>query len=99
MSFFNLSVHQTYTCISDDDLDAVIMEVQEKFPNWGNRLMYGYLITSRIRVPFHRVRESQRRVDPEGSFMRKLRYLNRRQYMVPGPQWLWHIDGNHKLIR
>ena len=61
MSSFNLSVHQTYTSISDDDLDVVIMEVQEKFPNWGNRLMYEYLITSRIRVPFHRVRESQRR--------------------------------------
>ena len=76
MSSFNLSVHQTYTCISDDDLDAVIMEVQEKFPNWGNCLMYGYLITSRIRVPFHRVRKSQRCVDPEGSFMRKLRYLH-----------------------
>ena len=61
--------------------------------------MYEYLISLRIRVPFHRVRECQSRVDPEGSFMRKLKYLNRRQYTVPGPQWLWHIDGNHKLIR
>lgn len=43
MSSFNLFVDQTYTAICDDDLDAVIMEVQEKFPNWGNRLMYGYL--------------------------------------------------------
>ena len=75
---FNLSVRQTYTPMSDDDLDRIIMEAQERFPNWGNRLMYGYLISLRIRLPFHRVRESQRRVDPEGSFMRKLQYLNRR---------------------
>lgn len=33
--------------------------------------------------------------------MRRLRLhvLRRRQYSVPGPNALWHIDGNHKLIR
>lgn len=33
--------------------------------------------------------------------MRRLRLhvLRRRQYSVPGPNSLWHIDGNHKLIR
>ena len=50
-------------------------------------------------MPFHRVREAQAHIDPEGSFIRRLRFLNRRRYSVPGPQWLWHIDGNHKLIR
>jgi len=99
MASSNLSVRQTYTSISDDELDRLIMEVQERFPNWGNHLMYGYLIPPNIRLQFRRVRESQRRVDPEGSFMYKLQFLNRRRYMVPGPQWLWHIDGNHKFIR
>ncbi len=44
-----------------------------------NRQMYGYLSAiSAIRVPFHNVRESQQRVDPEGSVMRRLlRILNR----------------------
>ncbi|KAL2076327.1 hypothetical protein ACEWY4_028079 [Coilia grayii] len=27
------------------------------------------------------------------------RTLRRRQYSVPGPNCMWHIDGNHKLIR
>lgn len=33
--------------------------------------------------------------------MRRLRLqvLRWRQYSVPGPNSLWHIDGNHKLIR
>ena len=61
--------------------------------------MYGHLISLGIRVPFYRVRELQRRVDPEGSMMRRLNNLRRRSYSVPGPQHLWHIDGNHKLIR
>ena len=28
-----------------------------------------------------------------------MRVINRRHYHVAGPQCLWHIDGNHKLIR
>ncbi|XP_057186595.1 uncharacterized protein LOC130552378 [Triplophysa rosa] len=42
-----------------------------------------------------------RRVDPQGVLMRSLQ-LNprrRRKYSVPGPNSLWHIDANHKLIR
>ena len=29
----------------------------------------------------------------------RLQQTQRRKYSVPGPQHLWHIDGNHKLIR
>ena len=29
----------------------------------------------------------------------EMRVINRRHYHVAGPQCLWHIDGNHKLIR
>lgn len=48
-----------------------------------------------------RVQECMRRVDPQGVLMRSLQ-LNprrRRKYSVPAPNSLWHIDGNHKLIR
>jgi hypothetical protein len=41
------------------------------------------------------------RVDPEGILLRALEMntIRRRQYSVAGPLSLWHIDGNHKLIR
>ncbi|KAF1389905.1 hypothetical protein PFLUV_G00052430 [Perca fluviatilis] len=41
------------------------------------------------------------RVDPGAIFMRRLtlQTARRRQYNVPAPNSLWHIDGNHKLIR
>ena len=96
MSEYNLSIRNTYSTISDAELDAI---VQQQFHGWGNRQLYGSLVAHGIRVPHQRVRESQRRVDPEGSMMRRLHHVQRRQYCVHGPQHLWHIDGNHKLIR
>ena len=98
MSDYNLSIRATYYPITDEELDEVITTLQQQFPNWGNRQMYGYLLHCGMRVQFHRVRESQSRIDPEGSMMRRL-VLRRRSYFVPGPQHLWHVDGNHKLIR
>lgn len=99
MSSYNLSIRSTYSPMSDDQLDELVATVQQQFPNWGNRQMYGHLLSRGIRVPFSRVRESQSRVDPEGCMLRRLRNLRRRTYSVQGPQHLWHIDGNHKLIR
>lgn len=34
-----------------------------------------------------------------GVEQRKKSALKRRVYSVPGPNALWHMDGNHKLIR
>ena len=99
MTCFGLSVRETYSQISDDELEDLVREIQQDHPNWGNRLMYGCLLAKGIQLPHQRVREVQSRIDPEGSIMRRLRFLNRRKYSVRGPQWLWHMDGNHKLIR
>ena len=82
--------------MSDADLDAIVAEILLQFPTCGNRQMLGYLLARGVRV---RVREAQRRVDPSGSVMRRLFSINRRTYQVNGPLALWHIDGNHKMIR
>ncbi len=39
------------------------------------------------------------RCNPNGSNVRRLRVLNRREYSVPAPRSLYHVDGHHKLIR
>ena len=41
------------------------------------------------------------RTDPSGILLRvsQLIVVNRRHYNVPGPRSLWHLDGNHNLIR
>ena len=99
MSDYGLSVHDTYASMSDEELDEMVSEVNGSFPTWGVRQMYGHLISLGIRLQYHRVRESLRHIDPNGSFLRRLHCVSRRRYSVPGPRSLWHIDGHHKLIR
>ena len=61
--------------------------------------VYSQLLTRNIRVTHLAVRNAMHRIDPQGVAMRWLQLVPRRSYNVPGPLSLWHIDGNHKLIR
>ena len=90
-----------YTALSDDELDEVVRAICHEFPNCGVRRMQWFLLHRGIRVQWERVRESLRRNDPEGVLLRSLQrtFINRRAYSVAGPLSLWHMDGNHKLIR
>ena len=99
MSEYDLSVHALYAQLSNRELDDIVRDIQTQFPTCGNRQMQGHLLSCGIRVQQYRVRESQRRIDPSGSILRGLRVIFRRRYEVDGPSALWHIDGNHKLIR
>nr|XP_040039706.1 uncharacterized protein LOC120823631 isoform X2 [Gasterosteus aculeatus aculeatus] len=90
-----------YSAVNDEELDHIVSEIHRSHPNTGYKLMRGHLNARGVRVPISRLQESLRRVDAEGVYMRRLRLrvLRRRQYFVPGPNSLWHIDGHHKLIR
>ena len=99
LSKYGISISAQYSTVSDNQLDDIVAEIQQQFPLCGNRQMLGHLLARGLRVQQIRVREAQRRVDPEGSVMRRLRTINRRSYSVAAPRNLWHIDGNHKLIR
>ena len=93
LSEYRISISAQYSTVSDDQLVA---EIQQQFPLCGNRQMLGHLLARGLRVQQIRVREgsgAQRRVDPEGSVMRRLRTINRRSYCVVAPRSLWHIDG------
>ena len=73
--------------------------IQDMFPNAGYRRVQSQLCLSGIKVSQLRVRESMQRTDPEGVATRWLALTPRATYCVSGPLALWHIDGNHKLIR
>lgn len=51
------------------------------------------------KVQRFRLRVCLKRLDSYGISERKRRRLKRRVYNVIGPNHLWHIDTNHKLIR
>lgn len=41
-----------------------------------------------------------RELDPDGIAKRTFRQnhnCSHGQYIVPGPNWVWHVDGYHKL--
>ncbi len=99
MNSFGISMRDTYADLTNSELQTLVAGIQSEHPMCGNRHMRGHLIARGFRVQQYRIREVQRAVDPEGSAMRKLHTINRRSYSVPGPRSLWHIDGNHKLIR
>ena len=84
--------------LDDDELDTLVREIQYQFPVCGNRQMQLQLLVRGVQVQQHRIRESQRRVDPQGSVLRWLHAIQRRVYKVAAPRSLWHIDSNQKLI-
>lgn len=96
---FGITVRSTYSTFDDRQLDSIVSEVQRHYPNCGYRLLRGHLAAMGHRVQESRIRDSLRRVDPIGVMSRWIHSIQRRTYSVPGPNMLWHIDGNHKLIQ
>lgn len=88
-----------FTVISDEDLDREIDHITREFPHCGEGMVKQILLTKNIKVQRWRLRESLHRVDDEGIACRRRGRLQRRVYHVQGPNHLWHIDTNHKLIR
>ena len=101
MHEFGLSVRSSYSTITDAELDLAVESILRSFPNAGYKRMSGFLTSRGLHVQQNRIRSSMRRVDPQGCLLRSLEMntLHRRCYRVYGPLALWHIDGNHKLIR
>ena len=101
MNDFGLSARDSYSTLTDQELDELITVIQRDFPNAGSKRMTGLLRARDVNVQQTRIRQSMRRVDPEGTLLRALemKTICRRKYSVAGPLSLWHIDGNHKLIR
>ena len=99
MAEYNMTVRLCYSDIADEDLVQTVREIKEQFSNCGYRMMDGLLRQRGIRVQQMRLREVMHNTDPNGTVVRFTDLIQRRKYHVPGPQSLWHIDGNHKLIR
>ena len=96
---FGIQGPREYSTIDDDELDGYVQGIQNAFPGCGEKLMEGHLAAQGLKVQRRRVRESIHRTDPVGVAIRRSLAILRRRYHVPHPNSLWHIDGNHKLIR
>ena len=101
MARYGCRQRSVYSTITDDELDNLLSTIISENPQTGYKRMIGYLKVRHIIVQEKRLREAMRRVDPEGDLSKslQLKVISRRKYKVKGTNSLWHIDGNHKLIR
>ncbi|CAC5376050.1 unnamed protein product [Mytilus coruscus] len=96
---YRILLRRRYAVISDTDLDNHVRRITQFNRSLGQRMVQGILKTEGIVLQRRRVAESLIRVDEAGIAIRWCRTIRRRSYQVSGPNALWHVDGNHKLIR
>lgn len=85
-----------FSAITDRELDIITANCLEDFPNAGQVMLQGHMISLELRIPRERLRQSLQRVGLRNSLTP---VITRRTYSVSGPNALWHLDGNHKMIR
>ena len=90
---------EKYSDISDRDLDDTVRRIKVDHPKDGEVLMQAHLLRLGIHVQRCRLRQTIHRVDPVNTTLRRAKTVKRRVYHVEGPNSVWHLDGNHKLIR
>lgn len=81
--------------LSDDELDGIMQQILDHFPYFGRRMIQGHFQYLGHRVTRSRVLESYARVYGAPLNIFGLRRIQRRVYSVPGPNSLWHHDGQH----
>ncbi|CAG2191379.1 uncharacterized protein LOC143054556 [Mytilus galloprovincialis] len=100
---YNIKLSERYSAIPDDELHELVKNIQTEFPEAGYQTIRSILSSKGHKIQRQRVRNAVKAVDPDGVAFRRLflsvHRIQRRTYNVRAPRSLWHIDGNHKLIR
>jgi hypothetical protein len=92
-------VYKRFCTISDQDLDLLVKTFKSAKPTSGVSYVIGFLRRHGLKIQRRRVRGSMRRIDHLGSVLRNHQAVDRQKYSVPHSNYLWHLDGHHKLIR
>ena len=66
------------------------------FPPAGQVMLQGHMVSLDLHIPRQRLRHSLQRIGLRNSMAPA---ITRRTYSVSGPNALWHVDGNMKMIR
>ena len=91
--------NHSFTSISDQELRDVVVSIKRDMPDIGYNMMRGILRSRGIHVSIPRIQQCISDVDPINTAMRWAAPTSRRRYGVPYPNYIWHVDGNHKLTR
>nr|XP_018908196.1 PREDICTED: uncharacterized protein LOC109037829 [Bemisia tabaci] len=93
-----LGLEEPNSHIDNVHLEYLLRGLCEAHPSWGSVSLRGALLSMGYHVAENRIRAILRQVDPDGVAARRRRALKRRVFSVPGANYLWCIDGHHKLI-
>lgn len=80
--------------LSDEALDNIILRLRSHYRRAGITMIDGMLRRLGYRVQRERIRTSLLRIDPVQRVFARIT-IRRRVYSVPGPNALWHHDGQH----
>lgn len=83
------------SAITEEELDLLVLDIHTQFPSFGRRLIDGCLLQLGYRIPRQRLQTACLRVLGTSNRQFGPRRLFRRVYSVPGPNSLWHHDGQH----
>ena len=92
---------EKYNHISDDELEEMVHKIILDFPKSGFWRMKGYLQAKGLNIHWERIHSALWKLDPERMTLRSVNsnIIRWQKHSVPGTLFLWHINGNHKLIR
>ena len=96
---YGIATSRPFSNISDGKLSELLREIRNDNLRSDYKMMLGHLRARGYGVPQITVRQMMQKEDPEGTATRWMNTVWRRVYSVSGPNALWHIDCNHKLIR
>jgi len=83
----------------DAEVKELIQKINKTFDGcWGARSIQAGITAMGYSVGRDHILEALREIDPEGVERRRSQAVVRREYKVPGPLAVLHIDGYHKLI-
>ena len=80
-------------------MDNTLKDIKISHPSSGEVMMQGHLLYRGIKVPRAKLRSAIHRVDHVNTISRQTSVIRRRVYSTPCPHAVWHVDGNHKMIR
>lgn len=83
--------------ISDEEIDSIMQNVLAEFPNFGRRMIAGHFKNLDYHISRKRLQESYDRIHGPPVFSFGVRRIERCIYSVPGPNSLWHHDGQHGM--
>lgn len=95
-TYFTTSYTSPQSAISDNELDDVVMRLRRHFRRAGVTMLHGMLQRIGYRISRERITQSLLRIDPVQRVFQRIQ-IRRRVYSVPGPNSLWHHDGQHGM--